>query len=146
MVANNSLNYLPISLFNRTFITLNISNNIFLEHDSLLYDHIHSFVHSIQKCACSETQAPEESSVKTLNHLSFCSLLKNNVKFNRQDIPRSLWKYFDMAGRCLNCNQFMLPYNIIINHTLGTPTSIHLIRNEPNNSIPWQTMTCRFKC
>lgn len=145
-VADNLLNYLPISLYSRTFQTLNISSNVFMEHDSLLYDHIHSFVHSIHKCVCSETQKPEEPSVKTLTHLSFCSLLSNNIKFRRQDIPRSLWKYFVLTGRCMNCNKFMLPYNIIINHTEGVPSSLQLIRNQPSDCIPWQTITCRFKC
>ncbi|VVC43715.1 Leucine-rich repeat,Leucine-rich repeat domain, L domain-like,Leucine-rich repeat, typical subtype [Cinara cedri] len=145
-VAENMLNYLPISLYNRTFQTLNISSNKFMQHDSLLYDHIHSFVHSINRCICSEIQTPENPAVKMLSHLSFCSLLKNNVKFKRQDLPRSLWKYFDLAGRCINCDQFMLPYNIIINHTVAYPTASNLIRNQDSGSIPWQTMACRFKC
>lgn len=135
------LNYFPACLYPRTFNLLDISNNSFMGKDSLLNDHI-LYMQSHNEPISS---APV---VKKLSHLSFYSLLDNCIKFKRQDIPRSLWHYFNIVARCVHCHKFVLPdcNRILINHSIGSPSTLNLIKNHTTNNIAWQSVVCRFRC
>lgn len=136
--------YFPDSLFTRSFKHLDISNNQLMQFDSLDFDHILAYQQSINKEYNSET--PQKEFVKSLSHLAFASIVENAIKFKRQEIPRTLWPYFDVVGRCINCNHFVSPEYCTVQHTIGAPSAINLIKNHYSSGITWQSMICRFRC
>lgn len=139
-VNNNSLRYFPNSLISRRFEQLDISNNMFIQCDMLELDHIHSYKQS------HNIKVVERPIVKKLSHLAFCSLVENRVKFKRQDIPRTLWYYFNVIGRCSQCHKFTLPDYSVLKHTVGFPITCNLIRNNSTNNLSWQSLECSNKC
>jgi len=86
--------------------------------------------------------------VEPLNHLAFYSMLDNWLPFKRQDIPRNLWTYFEVVGRCMLCNKWILPDYSRITHTFALPSAISTIKDHTINGIPWQSLLCRnyFEC
>lgn len=137
------LNYLPDSLYFRTFKELDISNNLFLKEDLQSDDHIHNYMKLQNEF---DKLASDEPCVTNLSHLSFYILVQNSIKFKRQDIPRTLWPYFNVVGRCAQCCRFVLPDYVLVQHTDALPRSLNLVRNQNTISIPWQSLTCRSNC
>jgi len=46
------------------------------------------------------------------------------VRFERQDVNRSLWSYFNVIGRCIKCNRLII---IDAKNTLYEFTTINII-------------------
>lgn len=90
-----------------------------------------------------ESQKPD---VKNLIHLSFASVVQNCIKIKRQEIPRNLWPYFDVVGRCTDCDQYILPQYSKVHLTCAAPSSVSLIKTHVSNSILWLTVFCYCKC
>lgn len=92
------------------------------------------------------TRLADQPVVKSLSQISFSCLMENRVKFKRQDIPRSLWHYFNVAGRCVHCDEFSLPDYTFVRHIVSFPEAHSLIKNHATEFIQWQSLICRFKC
>lgn len=140
-VADNTLNYIPDSFFPKTFDHLDISNNPFAEFNSLILDHIYPYI-----SLCGRNEVKHQNTVKPLSHLSFNYIMQHQVKFKRQEIPRSIWYYFDVVGRCDLCEKFILPGYSVVRHSSNFPAAHCLIKNHESPYVQWQSFVCRFKC
>lgn len=143
-VAENLIAYFPDSLFTRTFAHLDISNNPFVDDDSLKFDHICKYNMQLQDESI--TRSPNQPVVKSLCQLAFSYLMENHIKFKRQDIPRTMWHYFNVTGRCVHCDVFSLPDYSFVRHIISFPEAHNLIKNHPSAFIQWQSLICRYKC
>jgi len=138
-ISDNKLRYFPDCLYTRTFKELDISDNMLADSDTLQFDHINAYKKDNQL----ETK---KNTVHKLINLSFCSLVENSIKFKRQDIPRTLWYYYNFVVRCVHCNKFMLPDYCNVQHTIGFPSTLILIKNHAPSNIRWQSVVCYPKC
>lgn len=138
------LTYLPFSLIRRTFNELDISNNNFVRNDVLKFDHIYVYLKLLNQP--NERINILEKNANKLCHQAFFSLIKNCVKFKRQDIPRTLWHYFNVVGHCAICNKYVLPDCSVVNHYNSAPFAVNIVRNHSDSNIPWQRLTCRISC
>lgn len=141
-VAENMLTYFPLSLFKRTFNELNISNNKFVREDVIEFDHICMYLKLLDE----PKKKNNENRVSKLSHAAFNCILKNCIKFKRQDIPRTLWHYFNVVGVCGICERFILPQHSMVYHTRAAPDIVNIVRNHVDSSIPWQTSACLVQC
>ncbi|XP_060856421.1 leucine-rich repeat-containing protein 69-like [Metopolophium dirhodum] len=138
-VADNLLVYFPHILSCRTFKEVDISNNSFQLPKSLMFDHITEYLQIFGKVVKGDL----DLDIKPLNHLAFYNMLENWIPFKRQDIPRTLWTYFEVVGRCMLCNKWILPDYSRITHTFALPSAISTIKDHTINGIPWQSLICR---
>lgn len=140
LVNDNLLVYFPHCLSSKTLNEVDLSNNLFNLPRTQSYDHL------LQYLAAFETNKilaeDFEFIVKPLSHLALYNLMDNCVPFKRQDIPRTLWMYFNLVGRCIVCMRWILPYYSKVNYTHSLPVAIHLIKDQRIISIPWQSMSC----
>lgn len=132
--------YFPHCLSSKTLNEVDLSNNLFNLPRTQPYDHL------LQYLAAFETNKifaeDFEFIVKPLSHLALYNLMDNCVPFKRQDIPRTLWMYFNLVGRCIVCMRWILPYYSKVNYTHSLPVAIHLVKDQRIISIPWQSMSC----
>ncbi|XP_025208257.1 plant intracellular Ras-group-related LRR protein 5-like [Melanaphis sacchari] len=135
-VNGNSLAYLPHCLSSRVFNSIDISDNLFNSSRTQSYDHL------LQYLSVSEIKIEDFDHVKPLSHLALFSLMDNCVPFKRQDIPRSLWIYFRLMGRCVFCMRWILPEYSQISFSHFSPRATELIQEQGTTNIPWQSMLC----
>ncbi|XP_026819895.1 uncharacterized protein LOC113558598 [Rhopalosiphum maidis] len=140
-VAENLLVYFPHCLSSKIFNKVDLSNNLFLLPRIQPYDD-----HLLRYLAISGIVKEDgcENAVHSLYHLALYNLMDNRVPFKRQDIPYTLWIYFNLAGRCSVCDRWTLPHYCQISYTRSLPRAEHLIKDQALNNIPWQSMTCGF--
>ncbi|XP_025203250.1 uncharacterized protein LOC112600278 [Melanaphis sacchari] len=139
IVADNMLTYYPDRLSRRSFKTVDISNNLFDVPESLRFKHLTKYLNVFG----SLKRPDKELNVKPLSHLSFYSLIKTRIPFIRQDIPQTLWLFYDVVGRCAKCNKCILPDYSVISHRNGLPRAINLIKDQNTINIPLQFLLCR---
>ncbi|XP_025198198.1 uncharacterized protein LOC112596654 [Melanaphis sacchari] len=135
-VNDNSLVYLPHCLSSRVFNSIDISDNLFNTPRTQPYDHL------LQYLSVFEIEIEDFDHVKPLSHFALFSLMDNCVPFKRQDLPRTLWIYFNLLGRCVFCMRWILPDYSQISLTHFLPRAIELIKDQGTTSIPWQSMLC----
>ncbi|KAF0747380.1 leucine-rich repeat and death domain-containing protein 1-like [Aphis craccivora] len=134
-VADNMLVYFPHCLSFGTIAEIDIIYNCF--HSTELYDHLITYKENIK----------EPTDFKLLKHIAFFNLMDNLPQLKRQDIPRSLWEYFNYVGRCTICWRWTLPdycnITCIKFWPLGEKTNmaLHLFDEGPT----WQLMNCTDK-
>jgi len=89
-----------------------------------------------------------ELNIKPLNHLAFHNMMNNSISFKRQDIPRTLWLYYEVVGLCMLCKKWILPDYSQITHTHALPSAIKITKDCTMNGIPWQSLICRdsYEC
>lgn len=114
-----------------------------MKEDLQSFDHINNYMKLQNECDKLALDAP---CVQKLCHFSFYTLVQNNIKFKRQDIPRTLWPYFNVFGRCAQCRCCMLPEYVVVQHHHAMPKTLSLIRDHNLIRVPWQSLVCRFKC
>jgi len=141
IVADNMLSYYPSSLIYTKLNEVDISNNIFKLPESRYFNSTFSYMDVF-----GSLKRPDNLFVKPLSHLSLSSLIDNCVPFKRQDIPRTLWLFFDVVGRCLLCKKCILPDYSHIGYYHSIPRAIILIRNNVPHSIPNQFLVCHISC
>lgn len=136
------LTYFPESLYSRTFQEIDISDNKFSVPDTYEFDHLCKYqaLNKLVKHNGRETPVPK------LSHLSFCSLVSNCVVHRRRDIPRTLWRYYNVVVRCIHCHKFVFPDYFNVKQFVALPTSINLIKNHPVSNITWQSAVCQRNC
>lgn len=142
LVAQNMLVYFPYSLSSTNFNEMDISNNLFELPKCLLFNHLLKYLSVFEKLKTMD----DDLTVKPLSNLSFYSLINNRVLFKRQDIPRTLWLYFDVVGRCILCHTCLLPDYSQVNHTHSLPSAVNLTKDFRTTKIPWQSLLCRVSC
>lgn len=130
---NNSISYFPHELRRTKLIDINIEENLFrlpLQSDVLP-------VH--RKRPPVEKNTPEK-----LTNLALFSILNNKVQFERKDINRPIWKYFNNISRCKECNKLMVAY---LKNTFYKFGCLHIV-NYQNvaNIILWQYARCLYPC
>jgi len=138
-IADNYIVYFPHGLANRTFNEIDLSNNSFQIPRSIQLDHIARYLEKSNTLMLNDY----ELHVKPLVHLAFNKLLDSWIPFKRQDIPRSLWLYFEVVGCCMLCCRWILPDYCRLTHTYALPTAISLIKDHSLHGIPWQSFICR---
>uniref|UniRef100_A0A2S2PAV2 Leucine-rich repeat protein 1 n=1 Tax=Schizaphis graminum TaxID=13262 RepID=A0A2S2PAV2_SCHGA len=138
-VNENLLVYFPRCLSSTIFNKVDLSNNLFLLPRIQPYDD-----HLLRYLAVSGIVKQDgcENAVKLLYHLALYNLMDNSVPFKRQDIPRTLWIYFNLAGRCYVCDKWILPHYSQISYIHSLPTTVNLIQDQGLYRIPWQSMSC----
>lgn len=124
-------------MYNRNFKEMDISNNPFELPKPVQFDHIAKYIEKFGM----EIQQPLD--IKPLSHLALHSVMDNRLPFKRQDIPRSLWTYFEVVGACMLCHKWILPNSCQIAHIFGLPSAEKIIRDYKINSIPWQSLLCQ---
>lgn len=137
-VADNSIKYFPHILSSKIFKEIDISNNLFQLPRSLEFDHIKIYLDTLN------TENLRHVGIKPLSHLAFNNILDNLIPFKRQDLPRSLWTHFDVVGRCMLCNKWILPNYSRVTHTFGLPKAKRIIKDQRANGLPWQSLICRY--
>jgi len=142
-VSGNHLNYFPNGLRHRNFHQLDISNNKFLTAVNFVRecDHIYTYVGSAySQCSLAKLN------VQSLRNLSFCSLFLNGVKYKRQEIPRTLWHFYDLLFRCGHCRKLMLPTKVFLIHSLAVPLAmVSLVKSHNSDRIMYQAVVCHCK-
>ncbi|KAL4104465.1 hypothetical protein QTP88_019763 [Uroleucon formosanum] len=136
-VADNSLLYFPHAMSCRTFKEVDISNNPFELPRPLKFDHITKYIEIFGN------KIKHPLDITSLRHLALNNLLNYWLPFKRQDIPRSLWIYFEVVGRCMLCHKWILPNNFRIAHTFALPSAENTIKDHKINNIPWQSLLCQ---
>jgi len=127
------LDYVPYGLFTRTFKELDISNNSF-DHPKnvVLYKNIILY--------------PEYVFVNPLSNFSFYFLLDNCKPFKRQDVPCSLWLYFDEVGRCKHCGKWTLQDYSNIDYKDYPVNALSLIKDHKPKIVRNQMYLCCDEC
>ncbi|XP_026815921.1 uncharacterized protein LOC113555647 [Rhopalosiphum maidis] len=138
--GDNLLSYYPDSICCKIFQKVDISNNPFQLPEYHVFEHLVKYVDVFT----SLKRPDDDLIVKPLSHLSFYSLINNCVPFKRQDIPRTLWLYFDVVGRCMLCKRLLLPDYCEIRHRFGLPTAISLTKDQRTTRISRQYLLCRI--
>lgn len=140
-VADNFLVYFPHVISHKTFNEVDISHNSFRLPTSLHFDHLTSYL-KLHETTVRHGLDPDLV-IKPLNHLAFFNILDSWITFKRQDIPRTLWIYFDLCGRCVLCNKWILPEYARITHTPALPRAFRIIKDYRTDEIPMQSLLCR---
>jgi hypothetical protein len=138
-VADNKLVYFPHCLSLKLFHELDISNNLIPDRVTPNDDHLFKYLMVLKSI---QNKKLDEISLTSLSHLALYNLMDNCVPFKRQDIPRTLWIYFNLMGCCISCKRRILPDYCKIGFS---PTILRLIENQ-NYHIPGQFMICRKNC
>lgn len=118
---------------------MDISQNSFVKF-SLVNDHILAYTRA------NDINVPSVPVLKSLSHLALSCIIQNHVKFKRQDIPRALWHYYNVTGRCIRCHRCILPHYARITHIRGTPSTVTLIKGYHTSDLKWQMFECNKKC
>jgi len=139
LVADNMLTYFPHVFFNRYFDEVDISNNSFQLPRSLQFDHINKYLEIFETAVRDDF----ELDCKKLKHLAFYNMLNNSISFKRQDVPRTLWLFYEVVGRCMLCKKWILPDYSRITHTHALPSAAKTTKDCSINGIPWQSLLCR---
>lgn len=145
-VSNNSLQYLPYSLRHTPFEQLDVSNNIGMVNIRALTGKIfkeHIVDHIMKYSLHNEKIRNDDKIAQKLSALSFCSLIQNQIKFKRQDIPYTLWSLYDLAARCVTCCKYVLPEYCTISHVVGGHNAVTLIKDNSVKNLFWQSVRCR---
>jgi len=142
-VSGNQLKYFPDILFTRSYYELDISDNAFITARADLYkcDHIHTYMESRDW----KLSLLDNPTVQNLTYLSFYSLFKSRIKYRRQDIPRTLWHFYDVIVRCAYCHEWTLPIKAVVIHNLVTPSAMNLINSRISCNIMLQSAVCQCK-
>ncbi|XP_026820020.1 uncharacterized protein LOC113558709 [Rhopalosiphum maidis] len=131
-INNNSLTYLPVMLQNTTFKDINIADNMLrLPNSESL---------RIQRPKPEE----ERKTPETLCNLALFSMVKNKVKFKRQDINRTLWDYFNNISSCRECDRMMVVTQQNAFYELGFVRAYNY--QCAANIILWQYSECLHHC
>uniref|UniRef100_A0A2S2NTU5 Protein lap1 n=1 Tax=Schizaphis graminum TaxID=13262 RepID=A0A2S2NTU5_SCHGA len=138
LVTENLLVYFPHCLSSKTFNEVDLSNNLFHGLIKSSDDHLLRYL----AVSSAVKKDDVENAVTSLSHLALYNLMDNCVPFKRQDIPRTLWIYFNLMGRCNVCTRWILPDYCKISYTHSLPLAVHLIKDQRLFSIPWQSMSC----
>ncbi|XP_029343036.1 uncharacterized protein LOC107884115 [Acyrthosiphon pisum] len=132
-INDNSISYFPFVLQNRTFIDINIEDNF------LRLPREGETPPAYRQKPPIEKRAPEK-----LAHLALFSLLNNKVQFERKDINRPLWKYFNNISRCRECNKWMVVYLKNAFYEIGFLSTANY--QCVANIILWQYAECLYPC
>jgi len=132
-INNNSISYFPFVLQNRTFIDINIEDNL------LRLPREGETLPAYRQKPPVEKRAPEK-----LAHLALFSLLNNKVQFERKDINRPLWKYFNNISRCRECNKWIVVYLKNAFYEIGFLSTANY--QCVANIILWQYAECLYPC
>ncbi|XP_026818413.1 leucine-rich repeat-containing protein 69-like [Rhopalosiphum maidis] len=137
-VADNFLRYLPRCFSAKIFDEMNISSNLIRGRVNQYNDHLFRYL------AVSSTVKKDnvENTVTSLSHLALYNLMDNCIPFKRQDIPRTLWIYFNLMGRCKVCNKWILPDYCKISYKHSLPRAMRLIKDQDLHNIVLQLMSC----
>lgn len=120
-------------LQNRTFIDINIEKN-------LLRVPLHGEI-----LPASRQRPPvEEKAPEKLTDLALFSILKNKVPFERKDINRPLWEYFNNISRCRECNKLMVVYLKNTFYEIGFLSTVNY--QSVASIILWQYAQCLCNC
>lgn len=138
-INNNKLKYLPGCLNNIIFRAINVSDNDF---DDECNATVSNNVFMLPESAIHLGNS-DKSVIQSLSELSLYSLVSNNIKFKRQDLPHTLWHYFDEFCRCDLCHKCVIPNNCIERYSYTYAKSYNFNKNI---KITWQYFECRVRC
>jgi len=128
--------YFPHILSRLEFKEMDISNNSFQLPKHQIFDNIKMYLDVV------DTVPKRYRNIKPLSLLSFYKVMDNWIPFKRQDIPHTLWIFFDVVGRCMLCDKWILPNYFRVTHYFALPELKSLVKDHNINNIPWQSLTC----
>lgn len=124
---------------NIIFKAINVSENEFdEEYNGTVSNNM--FMHPVHPIRLGSS---DRSVIQSLSCLSFYSLINNGIKFKRQDIPYTLWHYFNEFCRCQLCHKCVMPDNCIERYCYAYAKSYNFNKNI---KITWQYFECRVRC
>uniref|UniRef100_A0A2S2NAF1 Uncharacterized protein n=1 Tax=Schizaphis graminum TaxID=13262 RepID=A0A2S2NAF1_SCHGA len=131
-INNNHLTYLPVMLQNTTFKDINVARNM------LRLPNFESL--------CIQRPKPEKknNTPDTLFKLALFSIVKNKVKFKRQDVNRRFWDYFSNITSCRECDRMMVITQKNVFYELGFVRAYNY--QYEANIILWQYTECLHHC
>lgn len=140
-INNNKLRYLPGCLHDIIFKAINVSDNAFEDE----FNELNSNDIFISPASPNRIESPNPD-ITVINNLSLIclqSLVKNPIKFKRQDIPHTLWYFFDEFIRCELCHKYVIPDNCMERYSCAYAMSYNFNKNI---KIMWKFFECRVRC
>lgn len=87
------------------------------------------------------TTIDRKDCVPSLLRLSYYSIVKNCIKFKRQDVPRSLWKNFNLIKYCGMCKSYVLS-DYIGRIFFSRPNCVEIRLNHIPGVVPFELARC----
>ncbi|XP_026821244.1 leucine-rich repeat protein soc-2 homolog [Rhopalosiphum maidis] len=106
-LEHNALVYVPQNLFFGKNLGWNLLDNPMVITKCQKKSYIRRYLDVLNK---ENNEDYSKITVQPLTNLSLYNFMDNfNIPFKRQDIPRTLWVYLNLVGRCIVCNRWILP-------------------------------------